>query len=340
MKKLLVTISLLLMLAVTGGPAPSHAAGLDRGIMSVEFLYAIEFADGRADKLRQPVDIFFDRAKKELYIVDPGRSSILVFNDNGMFLQEIKLTGSEGAAERMAVDGKGRIYAVHSRTQNVSVLDYKGEPLEVIKLPEVGGQVTLTQIATGKDGEVYALKSMGGIVRIDPDRMIHEDVDITGNGPPPNMIYGMTIDSAGRFLFTDMRPYSVVIFDPKAKQFKRFGTPGVLYGQLTRPIGVTSDEKGHICVTSTVTNKVTCYDKDGNFIEDFGMIGDGYGSFYMPNKIISDGKDRIFVLENTLKRVQAFRVEYLKEKEVMQGSAVAPGEPGKAAVAMQLSSRQ
>jgi sugar lactone lactonase YvrE len=130
----------------------------------------------------------------------------------------------------------------------------------------------------------------------------------------------MAVDSAGRFLFTDMRPYSVVVFDPKSRDSRRFGSPGVLHGQLDRPIGIAADDAGHMFVVSTVTNKVSCYGREGNFIEEFGRMGDGHGQFYMPTRIASDGKDRIYVLENTLKRVQVFRVEFPKEKEVMRSS--------------------
>jgi hypothetical protein len=39
----------------------------------------------------------------------------------------------------------------------------------------------------------------------------------------------------------------------------------------------------------------------------------------MPTRIASDGKDRLYVLEQALKRVQVFRVEFLKERrEVVQ----------------------
>jgi hypothetical protein len=46
----------------------------------------------------------------------------------------------------------------------------------------------------------------------------------------------------------------------------------------------------------------------------------------MPSQIVSDGKDRLFVLENTLKRVQVFKIKFLREekKHVLSARAGSP----------------
>jgi len=311
-------------LAALAGGRDARAAGKDRGILRVEFLYSIEHAGGRAERLREPIDISVDRKTGELYVVDPGLRKLLVYDRNGMFVQAIGVDGLDGP-RMAAVDGQGRIYLGHLSSAKISLLDFRGQFLDAITLPgvvDVPGvpdAVRPTALAAGPGGEVYALKTAGGIVKIDPHGEAHEEISIAGEAKP-NVIYGVTVDSAGRFLFTDMRPYSIVVFDPKNRESRRFGSAGVLYGQLDRPIGIAADEAGHMFVVSTVTNKVSCFGRDGEFIEEFGGIGEGYGQFYMPSKIASDGKDRIYVLENTLKRVQVFRVEFLNEKGGMRSS--------------------
>lgn len=298
-------------------PAPSQAAGVDRGIMSVEFLYSIEYTSGRSDKLGEPIDIFFDRVRNELYIVDARSSKIYIYDNSGMFLQEFRVSGVHSPPGMVAVDGLGNIYVGYAGSPKISIFDYKGEALEHLDLPGIvdapGNTVRPSRLSSGPDGRVYTLKNSGGVVKIDANGESHEEISISGDGQP-NVIIGMGIDSSGRFLFTDMRPYSVVVFDPGKKTFKRFGTPGVLYGQLTRPTGVTADDAGHIFVLSGNTSKVSCFDKEGEFIEEFGGLGDRYGQFYMPSQIVSDGKDRLFVLENALKRVQVFKIRFLKEE--------------------------
>ncbi|MBI5342478.1 MAG: hypothetical protein HZB63_04050 [Deltaproteobacteria bacterium] len=316
------TLPLLVFLAIPWAATPSSAAGIDRGVLSVEFLYAIEHAGGRSDKLREPLDIFVDRKTGELYIADAAIRKVLIYDKNGMFMQAIDPGDKEGSPRMVAVDGEGKLFLGHLTSPKISVLDFRGNPLDTLQLPGIvdapGNPVRPMTIANGKGGEIYVLKTQGGVVKVDPNGESHEEIAISGDGAP-NLIYGMAVDSDGRFLFTDMRPYSVVIYDRRGKSFKRFGSPGVLYGQLDRPVGIAADEAGHIFVVSTVTNKVSCFDRDGEFIEEFGKIGEGYGQFYMPTKIASDGKDRIYVLENTLKRVQVFKVRFLREKEVMQG---------------------
>ncbi|MBI5576059.1 MAG: NHL repeat-containing protein [Deltaproteobacteria bacterium] len=322
-------IPALLILAILMIPwpaTPSPAAGTDRGLLSVEFLYAIEYAGGRSDRLREPMDIFVDRKTGELYIADAAIRKILIYDRNGMFVQAIDPGEKEGSARMVAVDAEGRMFLGHVNSPKISILDFRGNPLDALLLPGIvdapGSAVRPMAIANGGSGGIYVLKTRGGVVKVDPDGVAHEEIPISGEGAP-NTIYGMAVDRNGRFLFTDMRPYSVVIYDPRGKTFKRFGSPGVLYGQLDRPIGIAADDAGHIFVVSTVTNKVSCFDREGEFIEEFGKIGEGYGQFYMPSRIASDGRDRIYVLENTLKRVQVFKVRFLKEKEVVQETKTA-----------------
>jgi hypothetical protein len=45
-----------------------------------------------------------------------------------------------------------------------------------------------------------------------------------------------------------MRPYSLVVFDPLAQTFRRFGSAGLAYGQIARPQSVATDQAGHIRV--------------------------------------------------------------------------------------------
>lgn len=299
-------------------PASSQAAGADKGVMSVEFLYSIEYTSGRSDRLREPMDLFFDRKKNELYIIDAATHKILIYDDNGMFVQDIPVTGASGPPTMIAVDKTGDIYVGYASSTKIGHFDYIGTPIGEIDLPGIidapGNTVKPMRLVSGIDGVVYALKSSGGLVKLDPNNEAHEAISISGDGQP-NTIVGMGIDDAGRFLFTDMRPYSVVIFDPMKNNFKRFGSAGVLYGQIGRPAGVSADEAGHIFVLSGTLSKVSCFDKEGNFIEEFGKYGDQYGQFYMPTKIASDGKSRLFVLENALKRIQVFGIRFLKEEK-------------------------
>lgn len=328
MKVFLSSIALLLTLLAA---AISAQAAVNRGIMEVEFLYMIQFADGRAETLRQPIDMFFDRKAEELYILDPGSHAIFVYDRNGMFQQKIALDVSDGSPMLVAVDGKGQIYAARSSNSKIALMDFRGETLDVLELPDgnaPGNQEFPSYMERGPDGAVYVLTNKSRMFRLDPEGLNHEKLDITGEGSAPALITGMTIDPQGRFLFSDMRPYSVVAYEPGARKFERYGAAGILYGQLARPSSLTTDQAGHVFVANTVTHKISCLDRQGNFIEEFGRLGEQLGQFYMPRKVVSNGVDTIFVLENTLKRVQAFRVRFLQEEpQTKLGSGDGSGIP-------------
>ncbi len=314
---------ILLFFIIAGNAGLLFAQGRDRGIMRVEFLYAIEHTGGRGEKLRSPTDIHYDRSAEELYIADAGYRKIFIYDKNGSLIDDFTVDDKEGSPTMVSVDGKGRVYVGHNRSPKITIFNFKGVRLDVLDLPGIvdvlANRIRPMYFASSPDGLVYVLKSEGGIVKIDPLGEEHKNLYFSGDDNP-NAIFGMTIDPEGRFIFSDMRPYSVVIYDPKEKKNKRFGKAGILYGQLARPSAVTTDNQGHIFVVSLVRNKILCYDREGEFIEEFGGRGKGYGLFYLPSKIVSDGKDRLYVLENALERVQVFRIEFLKEKNKTQST--------------------
>lgn len=314
MQKLILNILLVLtLLSMHPGWTSSSHAGEK---MTVEFLYSIEYAGGRSERFLELADMFFDRSKKELFLLDAATHKIHIFDRNGMYLYTIDQNGKGVMPGSLAVDARGRIFKTYRDGNKIGMMDLKGELLDDFVLPgtteDARYGVTPKGLCSGPNGEIYVLKSAGGVVRLDPAGRKHEQISISGKGAP-NMIFGMTVDPQGRFHFTDMRPYGMVAFDPRNREFKRYGTPGVLAHQITRPVGIAADDAGHIFVTSSVGNKVNAYDRDGNFIHAFGGAGVSLGRFTMPSKIVSDGKDTIYILENALKRVQAFKVNFVDE---------------------------
>jgi DNA-binding beta-propeller fold protein YncE len=281
--------------------------------MRVSYLFAIEGVGGRGDALRSPVDLFFDRQANELYIADAGLGSVFVFNREGTFLQEIEVRQAEGSPTLVATDAEGRIYVGHNRSAKISVYDFRGELLEALELPGTvdmpGSKVRPFLLTRAPSGRVVAMKTRGGLVEIDPYGEDYREVPLAlADGPA--VVKGFASDNLGNYFFTDMRPASVVRWNSQDDSTLRFGKPGVIYGQLTRPQGVAIDDAGHVFVTSLIRNNVLCYDKGGNFVEEFGGIGRDYGRFYMPSKIVSDGVDRLYVLERPLRRIQVFEVSF------------------------------
>lgn len=314
MQKLILNILLVLTLLsiIPVGTPRSHAGEK----MTAEFLYSIEYAGGRSERFGELSDLYFDRNKEELFLVDAATHRIYIFDRNGRYLFTIDQSGPNMMPGALAVDAKGRIFKTYRDSNKIGMMDQRGELLDDFLLPGTSegsrGGVAPRALCSGPNGEIYVLKSAGGVVRLDPDGRKHEQISISGKGAP-NMIFGMTVDSQGLFHFTDMRPYGMVAFDPLKSEYRRYGTPGVLAHQITRPVGIAADDAGHIFVTSSVGSKVNTYDRDGNFIYAFGGAGVSLGRFTAPSKIVSDGKDTIYVLENALKRVQAFKVNFKQE---------------------------
>jgi DNA-binding beta-propeller fold protein YncE len=139
-------------------PAPSQAAGVDKGVISIEFLYSIEYTAGKTEKLREPMDLHFDPQKNELYVVDAGTRKIMIYDNNGMFIQDIPIYGD--TPSMFAVDKGGDIYVGYTSSPKISHLDYRGNHIEDIILPGIvdvpGNTIRPMRLVSGADGSVYA----------------------------------------------------------------------------------------------------------------------------------------------------------------------------------------
>lgn len=118
------------------------------------------------DALFEASDICVD-SKDNLYVLDAGNSRILVINEQGKLINEVKLTGKEALSEAQGifVDEQDKIYIADTGNRRVQVLDAQGEVLYVLTQPEdplYDKDYPFEPIKVGVNtlGQVYAINNL------------------------------------------------------------------------------------------------------------------------------------------------------------------------------------
>ncbi len=311
--KMFPTLLFIVSIACMLLPVPQACAQTAPKITS---LYVIDYASSISDPLAGPSGFYFDIESRELYVTDSGKKRIVIYDENGRFRTQIRLFEHYGSPQAMVVDGKGRIFLAPSYGHNMVVLDPNGKFLNTIDMAHgfdgPGEKLMALSMAMGPDGKIYLLTNLRGVIRIDPstDEVTQVDLDVLDPAGKPRlaMVLDLAIDGAGNFLFGEMRPGSVVVFDKEGKYLRRFGESGGGPKQISRPTGITVDKEGRIYVLSTIRDMVIVYDREGNYLREWGGSGTTKGMLYSATKLAYDGRNRIYTLEPGLKRVQAFQI--------------------------------
>ncbi len=280
-------------------------------------LYVIDYGTSRGDTLAAPLDIFFDRVKKELYVADAGKRRILIYDRSGRYRAKIRLFKHYGLPGSLVVDGQGRLYIASTGGSSITVLAPNGDFVKSIDLTSgfhgPAKKLGVVSMALGPEGKIFVLTNLRGVMRIDPENFVLDHVPLEvldSNGKPRLvMVLVMTVDPEGRFLFGEMRPGSVVVFNREGKYVTRFGESGGGPHQVSRPTGIAVDREGRFYVLSKIRDVVVVFDRNGRYLREWGGPGIGKGLLYSGTRIVYDGEKTLYTLEPDLKRVQAFQVD-------------------------------
>ncbi len=295
-------ISILLMFSFS---KPAHS-------IQVKLIQLINKAGSKHDKLFNPMDIFFDKEKQELYIADAGKHRILIYDQNGRFKAEIKNIEGIQVPISMSVDKQGRMYFIDTQLTALTIVDYRGRLFDIYSKEELFGNTLIKpyNLIRRDDGSISVLGNDMNFyhINIDAKKIEPLKMNVDEFDPELKMVLEVTTDREGRYYFADMRPGQVVVFDSSGNYLNRIGEPGGHDGQISRPTGVAVDKKGRTFVVSTVRHKVLCYGPEGDYLGEFGGKGRRAGTFHFPTKIESDGNNRLYVLDPALERVQVFEI--------------------------------
>ncbi len=132
---------------------------------------------------------------------------------------------------------------------------------------------------------------------------------------------------SGELYVTDSMNFRVEIFSEEGKNLGAFGHHGDGSGDLGLPKGLAVDREGAVYVVDGLFDHVQLFDRQGAFLLAVGQRGTDFGEFWLPSGAFINEKNELYVCDTYNRRVQVFRIRFLKEKEVMRTSqdATRPG---------------
>jgi DNA-binding beta-propeller fold protein YncE len=242
-------------------------------IFADDFYQLYAFGKGRG--VENPLSLAVD-PEGYVYIAQAPTEEIpdyrvSVFNPSFRWERDIVVKGFEGddsfTPNRLAVDGKGRIYVAGLNFPGVPVMDREGRILEVIQAEEAGEKVPLDDVAVdGSNGRVYLLStSKSRIFVFDENWELLFKFGQKG-GSSTKLSRPMAVDvdrRTGRAYVLDYMRHTVLAYDNTGKYAFEFGGLGWSPGWLQYPIDLTVDSSGRIIIADTFNNRVEVFKPAG-----------------------------------------------------------------------------
>jgi len=273
-------------------------------------------------KFGNPIGIFYDSYKQEIYLADAGNHQVGIFDTRGTTLWTFKhwvtdgRTGERtlGAPHSIVVTRDGEIIISDNQSDYLDVFDYRGTPLQRIEPANYEGIVSFraAALALDSDGNLYIGTKVekSEIIKLGPDFGFSMRFGEKGEKEYQFLnISGIMIGPEGRIFVTDLLSDPVVkIFATDGKFIKGFGGREEDKDDFSYAAGVTI-AGGRLWVVDGIRQVVKCLSLDGQFITMIGGLGVKPGDMNHPSAVSSDGDSMLVVAERLGNRFQQFVIK-------------------------------
>jgi sugar lactone lactonase YvrE len=269
--------------------SPQHLTTDSQGrlIATDSGLVAVHVLDGKNSfrimagpnlRLHTPAGVAVD-GEDNIYVADPHRGVVVVFDRNGHFLRELGRLGDETlfhAPTGIAIDRQnGRLYLLDTPRSAFFVLDLQGNILRRI----------------GK-GRGFGIGRYAGIT-------IPVDLD-----EPSEIALGYgrlaVLDSAGsRIRIMNLQCEVLEEFNIRHRTGRR---------ETAGEIGLGLDSAGNVYVSDAAESVIRVYDQHGHLRTSLGRPGSGAGEFSAPSGLWIDAAGRIYIADANNSRVEIFQI--------------------------------
>lgn len=293
-------------------------AGIVLASDKIEVLY-ISGGSSPGTPFSNPLGIFFDKTRDEIYVADTGNHQIVVFDTNGLpvfsfpHLVPGKNGSLAGEPKSVVVDSGGQIYVTDGMASFVDVLDHMGRRIQTIDPPadECEEHHRFEALALGPGDEVYAAYHCEGlsVAVIDSDLNIGPVIALASPENGRHCVSAIDVDADGLIYITDPCAETMVqIFLPDGRFHAGFGRHDTGFENFSFPAGIAVMTDGRIWIVDAVRQIASCFSIDGEFLHYIGGRGARPGSFDYPSALTTDRSDRLFVLERVGNRYQCFKL--------------------------------
>lgn len=286
------------------------------GSGGISYLYTLSNFNGPI--LSHWANIYADKERKDIYVIDSGERDIRIFDENGMEVYLFGDDGRFGSVTDLTVDGDGNIIVLSRGRAHpeITVCNYRGEPLsnmEIKKLPPEYSRFKPDRVIY-HEGRFYFAET--GYLRItvtDSSGVYERGYDlaallnISDKKRDQNEITGFNLDRDGNMFFTVSVLFQAFKLTPDGS-IMPFGKSGGGPGTFGVVAGIAVDEDGYIYVSDRLRCVVLVFDKDFEFLTEFGYRGYRPGNLVVPNDMDVDGQGRLYVAQAGERGVSVFSI--------------------------------
>lgn len=269
----------------------------DPGIPAVHVLdpkrrTSFSIVGGQGRRLQSAAGVAVD-GEDNIYVADPQRGMVLVYDQYGTFVRYIGNFHGEKLYQRptgIAIDRKAaHLYLADSPRHLIFMLDLEGNLLK-----RVGQQWD----ETGSGGLKLRTKTGPGMFN-DPTEIAVNDHEV------------IVLDSFGTRVQT---------MDLDCNLLGGFPVLNAPHREPDWKDGLGLDRDGNIYVSDVSTSEVRMYNSKGGLLASFGQAGSRMGEFSAPRGLWVDASNGLYVADTQNVRVQLFRLTSGGQRDWMPGS--------------------
>jgi DNA-binding beta-propeller fold protein YncE len=265
--------------------------------------------------LQGPESVFFDAARKEIWVADTRASLIGVFGEDGMPLFAFASRDKIREPRQVAVDPQGRVVILEHDRSRLRLFNYRGVYLGDVVPPNLPEKGQIAAFAFGGSGLLYIGEATAGEIQIYDYATMKLKRRFGTRGEDEGefrSIAALAADEKHVYVL-DHTGIAVQVFTARGDFVRGWGQHAMGGANFSLPRGIAVDAKGRIATVDALRHDIKYFDIEGKFVGHFGGAGRRPGSVSFPTAIAVSPDGRVFVAERGNARVQVFQEEPLEQ---------------------------
>jgi len=293
--------------------------------ISASYLFDVKVL-GSEQGLLRPQQVRYDASHREYYVADTGNDRIVILDENGLNVFELRANDIFHVPIDVAALSDGKILVLGSMPtgKSIQVFDYNGDYL--YPFPLHGGpdpvETDIISIAADSADLIYLLDDRGQrILTYDANGKFCSQIslfgDLTEKDRGEQVLGNLSVSHDMIYIPAPMIG-SVYCYRMDGTLVRMIGQKGGAYGELSFPIAISEDSKGNMLVLDKHRHSIVAYDSQGKPIGEIGGKGTGSGWFYHPMSMVIDSRDRIWVAQIFQNRIQVLQLSEPNGSEITE----------------------
>ncbi|BBD07189.1 hypothetical protein [Desulfovibrio ferrophilus] len=248
--------------------------------------------------------VFFDEARKRLYVADTSGGRILAYDSTFGFVSQFDGGGVLSAPSALVRDESGRFYVIQAGEDAVLTVDMQRKTMEPLSFDGVQGinAVHPVNLALDGDDNLYVADAANQqILMFGPDRRYHGAISVPhGDGLRDVKVTG------GRVYTVNALRGGVCVYDLSGRLVTQFGERGRERGEMAFPVSLAVASGGQVHVLDRHRCKILVFTAKGKFLHEFSREGWREGRLHYPSYLYRNEAGQLFVVDRQNERVSVF----------------------------------